>query len=29
MLSEKKYCPVWAMLKPGVKISFSFKIQPV
>jgi putative redox protein len=28
-LSEEKYCPVWAMLKPGVKISFSYKIQPV
>lgn len=27
--SEEKYCPVWAMLKPGVKISFSYKIQPV
>jgi len=28
-LSEEKYCPVWAMLKPGVKISFSYKIQTV
>jgi len=27
-LSEEKYCPVWAMLKPGVSISFSYKIQP-
>ncbi|MDP2913855.1 MAG: OsmC family protein [Candidatus Aminicenantes bacterium] len=26
--SEEKYCPVWAMLKPGVKISYSYKIQP-
>jgi len=25
-LSEEKYCPVWAMLKPAVKISFSYKI---
>lgn len=27
-LSEEKYCPVWAMLKPGVKISFSTSIRP-
>jgi len=27
-LSEEKYCPVWAMLKPGVKISFSYKLHP-
>ena len=26
--SEEKYCPVWAMLKPGLSISFSYKIQP-
>ena len=25
--SEEKYCPVWAMLKPGVKISFSYKLR--
>jgi putative redox protein len=28
-LSEEKYCPVWAMLKPGVKIAFLYKILPV
>jgi putative redox protein len=27
-LSEEKYCPVWAMLKPGVPISSSIKILP-
>ena len=26
--SEEKYCPVWAMLKPGVKITFSYKLLP-
>jgi len=25
-MSEEKYCPVWAMLKSGVGISFTFKI---
>ena len=28
-LSEEKYCPVWAMLKSGVGISFTFKILQV
>jgi putative redox protein len=27
-LSEEKYCPVWAMLKPGVPISYSVNITP-
>ncbi len=25
-LSEDKYCPVWAMLKPGTRITSSFEI---
>ena len=27
-LSEEKYCPVWAMLKPSTKISYSIRIDP-
>jgi putative redox protein len=26
--TEEKYCPVWVMLKQGVKISFSFRLRP-
>jgi putative redox protein len=25
-LSEEKYCPVWAMLKPGVRVTSSFEL---
>jgi putative redox protein len=27
-LSEEKYCPVWAMLKPGVKMSSTISMNP-
>ena len=27
-LSEEKYCPVWAMLKPGVKMSYTISMNP-
>lgn len=27
LLSEEKYCPVWAMLKPSTKISYTVSIK--
>jgi putative redox protein len=27
-VSESTICPVWAMLKPGTKLSYTFRVEP-